>query len=547
MVNPIVTVNVSLTQPPIPSNLQKQGALISQGGTILGAQNYALLTQFNDLSDYLAAPLSLTSTTWANTYGGQVTATATAPHGITVGKSFVTTIAGVAPSGYNGTVNAIATGSSTFTYYLGTNPGAQTTAGTYTPDGVGELQAMARSFFAQGSQQSVFVLECGTGVSNAIANLVSFINAQPSQFFYAYLTPRSWDGTTDFISLQASFDNNNSQTYFFTTTTLASYTNYTAAMKSIIALIEAPPYGQWATNALTNAAFSTGVATFTTTTAHGVKPGQYFKIVGVNPAGYNGTFRALPTTTGSTLVASLASDPGAYSAGGSLVQSVYSSAGIPATEFTLAAFFQYCLAQSPTAAIKVPPFAFTELFGVTPYPLPGNNAILTTLAAVDISYIGTGSQGGLTQNLMFKGHTKDGKAFNYWYSVDWFSINVALNLTNAVFNGSNTKGNPLYYNQDGINRLEQVVYSTAATAISYGLFLGNPKQYQYSPDVFNAKYNEGDFAGQLAINAVPFTTYTTLNPLDYAARTYGGFTAVVIPLNGFEHIIFNLNATQFVG
>lgn len=547
MVNPIVTVNISLVQPPAPSNLQKQGALVSQGGTIIGIQNYALLKSFDDLTALLVAPLALTTVVWAATYGGQVTATTGVAHGIPVGKKFITTVSGVTPAGYNGTVTALATGTSTFTYYLTSDPGSQTVAGTYTPDGVGEIKAMARSFFAQGSQQSVYVLECGSGTSNAIANLSNFIAAQPSQFFYAYLVPRSWDGTTEFLALQNQYNNNNAQTYFFTTTTLQTYGVYTSAMKSVLPLIESPPYGQWSTNAITNASFSTGIATLTTTTAHGVKPGQYFKIVGILPVGYNGTFMALPTTTGSTLTYTLASDPGAYGSGGSLVQSVYASSGIPATEFTLAAFFQYMLGQKPTSAIKVPPFAFTELFGVTPFPLPGNGAILATLDASNISYIGTGSEGGLSQNLLFKGHTKDGKAFNYWYEIDWFSINIVLNLTNAVYNGSNTKGNPLYYNQDGINRLEQVVYTTANTGISYGLFLGNAKQYQYAPDVFNQKFNDGDFSGQLAINAIPFTTYATLNPNDYASFTYGGFTAVVIPQNGFEHIIFNLIATQFVG
>lgn len=548
MVNPIVTVNISLTQPPAPSTLQKTGALISQGGTTLGVQGSALLTQAADLTQYLAAALAMTAIAWSSAYGGQVTATATVAHGITVGTEFITTIAGVVPSGYNGTYRAIVTSSTQFTYYLGTNPGSSTTQGTYTPNGVGEIVSMANSFFAQGAAQSVYVLECGAGAASVgIGNLTSFIAAQPTQVFYAYLVPRSWDATTDFLTLIAQYENNNSQTYFFTTTTLQNYGVYTSVMKDVLPLIEAPSYSKWATNAITNGSWTTGVVTLTTTTAHGVAPGQYFQITGIGPATYNGRFRALQGSTGTALLYALASDPGSYVSGGTLIQSLYASSGSPATEFTLAAFFEYMLSQDPTTSIKVPPFAFTEMFGVTAYPVQGNSSILTTLAAANISYIGNANQGGLTQNLLFKGHMKDGKPFNYWYSVDWLSINLVLNLTNAIFNGNNNRGNPLYYNQDGINRLEQVAYNTGATGISYGLYLGTPYQYSFDQTVFNAKLNQGDFAGNMAFNAVPFTTYTRLNPNDYPIGRYGGFSCVATPLNGFETIIFNVNVTQFVG
>lgn len=548
MVNPIVTVNISLQSPPVPSNLQKTGAIISQGGTVLGERNYSLITSMADLTPLLNPALSLTSVSWSNVYGGRVTATPAVAHGIPVGMQFVTTISGVVPSGYNGTYTCIATSSSAFVYYLTNNPGAQVTAGTYTPYGVGDLVAAFTSYFAQGSQQSVYVLELGnTSVSAAIANLTSFIAAQPSQKFYAYLVPRNWDATSDFLALINQYENTNSQTYFFTTTTLQNYGAYDSTMKDVIALVEAPAYGIWPANVITAGSYSGGLVTLTTTTNHGVSPGQYFTIAGVSPSAFNGTYYASYGTTGTSLVYAKASSPGSYVSGGTLVQSFYSSPGIPATEFTLATYFQVVLSQAPTAAIKVPPFAFTFLYGVTAYPLPGNASILTTLANANVSYVADSGQGGLTPNMLFKGHTMDGQAFNYWYSIDWFAINLTLNLANAVINGSNNKPNPLYYNQNGINRLEQVAFNTAYTAVSYGLFLGTAKQYQYAPDVFNAKYNEGDFAGQLAINAVPFTDYTTLNPNDYDTRTYGGLSAIAIPLNGFEHIVFNLVATQFVG
>lgn len=548
MANNIVTVNISLTLPPTPNNLQKTGALVSQGGTIIGAQNISLLTAADDLTALLAAPLAISTVSWSGSFGGQVTVTASAVHGVTVGEEFVTTIAGVTPAAYNGTYAAIATSATAFTYYLAVSPGAQVAVGTYTPRGVGDLVAMANSYFGQGGTQSVYVFESGSGeAATGIANLSAYIAAQPAQFFYAYLVPRSWDGVASFLSLIAQFENNNSQTYFFTTTTLATFTDYTAQMKCVIAMVESPLYGKWSTNTITAASYSDGAVTATTTTAHGVAPGQYFSITGVLPAGYDGRFFALPGTTGSSLVYAVASDPGMYVSGGALLQSLYGNPGIPATEFSLATYFQYILAQAPTGAIKVPPFAYTQLSGTTAFPIQGNGPILATLQAANVSYVGSGNQAGVEPNLLYLGHTKDGNSFNFWYEIDWFSINVALNLANAVVIGNNNRNNPLYYRQDGINRLEQVVFNTAQTAIAYGLFLGTPKQYQYDPDTFDLKTENGDFAQQFAINAIPFTTYTTLNPNDYRAKLYGGLSAIGIPQEGFEHIIFNLTATEFAG
>jgi hypothetical protein len=86
MANPIVVVNVSISSPPTPSTLQKTGAFITQGGTILGSQNTAQLSQFSDLAPFLAAAITLTSLAWSGAYSGQVTATASAAHGVAVGS-----------------------------------------------------------------------------------------------------------------------------------------------------------------------------------------------------------------------------------------------------------------------------------------------------------------------------------------------------------------------------------------------------------------------------------------------------------------------------
>lgn len=546
MANPIVTVLVSVQTPPTPSTLQRTGAIITQGGTILGAQNYAELTQFADLTPLLSAALSLTSLTWASAYSGQVTATASAAHGITVGESFVTTISGATPATYNGTYNAIATGTTTFTYYLTTNPGTTpaTVAGTYTPRGVGDLVSAATSYFGQGGQNPVYVLELGAGEpASGVTALSAFITASP-QFFYSYLVPRNWDGVSSYLTFLAGFENNTAQTYFFTTSNLQNYKLYNSAMKCVVGLIEAPFTGAWASNVLTNAAWTGGQATYTTTSAHGVAPGQTFNIVGCTPAGYNGTFVAQPGTTGSTLIANIASNPGAISIEGTLVASFYASAGVPATEYSIATVFYTTLNYAPDPNNKVTSLQYSELFGVTPFPLRGNSATIAAISAANWSYVGTGSQGGVSFNILYGGNNLDGNTFNFWYSTDWAVINLNLDLANAVINGSNNPDNPLYYNQDGINRLAGVAAATMARGLASGLVFGTVNQVGLPQTTFLANLEAGTYNGQAVVNAQPFTSYLKLVPGNFKTGLYGGLTVVMTPNRGFDKIIVNLNVSQ---
>lgn len=66
------------------------------------------------------------------------------------------------------------------------------------------------------------------------------------------------------------------------------------------------------------AATGGGQVTFTTATPHGVSVGENFIISGISPSGYNGVFTAIAGTTGSTLVAALAVNPGVFTASGIL-------------------------------------------------------------------------------------------------------------------------------------------------------------------------------------------------------------------------------------
>ena len=79
-----------------------------------------------------------------------------------------------------------------------------------------------------------------------------------------------------------------------------------------------PYVAAYPANVLTASTWSANVATWTTTTAHGVAVGDYFTISGSVPNAWNGDYLALTGTTGSTLVAALVGNPGAIVTEGQL-------------------------------------------------------------------------------------------------------------------------------------------------------------------------------------------------------------------------------------
>jgi len=460
----IVNINISILNPPKPSQLLKSGAMISQGGTTLTAGEYQLLTSSSDLKDYLKA-VATSSIAWAT---GVVTVTLSSPHGLTIGDEVPVSISGAVPSGYNGSVNATITSTTEFTYPLTTNPGAVTTQGSVTLPASREINQMNTVFWAQGTRRAVYVLELGAGDSeDGVTALSEFIAEDVSlgntyQTFFSYLVPRAWDTEPTFKTLVNNYTSPGSLVKFFVSTTIDTYTAWvSAAYPNVFAGVEAPA------------------------------------VVG--------------------------------------------------TEFSMAGPFQSSLVNDPGSSNMVPPMAFRFMYGVTEYPPAGNGTLLKTLQDSNINYIGSAAEGGLSNKMLVAGHMLDGNPFNYWYSVAWCAINLELDLANEIINGSNTTTNPLYYDQDGIDRLQKRGLKTLRSGISYGLILGQVISTKLDQTTFNENFNEGDYSGRAVINAVPFSSYTSLNESAYADGEYGGLSAVMTPKRGFESITFNLNVTNFVG
>jgi hypothetical protein len=543
MTNPLVKLNVSIQTAPAPSQLQKMGALVSQGGTITSPGTRSLLTQLSDLTPLLSQPAAITTIGWA---GGTATVIAAAPHGLPVGQTMKVTIAGAVPAAYNGTYEGTAISPTTFTYPLASNPGTETTPGTWVLEEAAQLTQMATTFFAQGASQSVYVLELGPGdPDHGAAFLQTWIGSNPN-VFYRYLVPREWDANATFLANAALYKGTEAKTYFHPTTNLQNYAVY-AGNKAVFPFIEAPVYGVWEANALTSLSWTSGVGTAITTSDHGAAVGDWFQLAGSAPSGWNGYFQAIAGTSANTLVFALPTNPGAETLLGTLVQSQYASAGIGANEFSAASAFRTVLNYSPSPTNKVTPLNFAYEYGVTAFPTDGNGALITTLLNANVSMIGTGAAGGISSTLVLGGNMADGNPLKYWYSIDWAQINVARNVTAALINGANNPANPVDYNQFGINTLQQAAVSTMATGIGDGLVLNPVQQTALSAAELQTALDLGTYDAYTLVNAQPFGAYTTDNPNDYAAGIYNGFTIDYTPLRGFESITINLTVSDFAG
>ncbi len=191
----------------------------------------------------------------------------------------------------------------------------------------------------------------------------------------------------------------------------------------------------------------------------------------------------------------------------------------------IADFFAQVLGSAPSATNKLAPFAFRFIFGTTPFPLAGSDAAV--FKAAYVNYTDTAAQGGIpNSNSQMWGTAMDGQDFSYWYSVDWMYNNLNQAVANAIINGSNQPINPLYYNQNGINRLQNAAQVVANQGVNFGMLLST----NTSP----------------VVQSIDFITYTTANPNDYSKGVYNGLSLPAIIAAGFKQINFALQVSQFV-
>jgi hypothetical protein len=219
----------------------------------------------------------------------------------------------------------------------------------------------------------------------------------------------------------------------------------------------------------------------------------------------------------------------------------------PNGEFSMAAMFYNAMAFKPSQITRVAPMAFKYLYGVTAYPTKNNAPLLSTFKTNFTNYVATGAEGGISYNIIYAGVTRDGQDyFNWWWTIDWVQINIQLNLSNAIINGSNNPFAPLYYNQDGVDFLETNLYNTMLQASALGMVLGAITMTGYNqPDLQN-NILLGTFEGMCDVNAVSFIDYVNANPTHYKIGEYDGLSVLFIPARGFIHILVQVVATDLV-
>ena len=378
-----------------------------------------------------------------------------------------------------------------------------------------ELTNMNTTFFANGNVQGVYVLELGvqTTTDDAVSALQTWIQNNPG-VFYAYLVPADWDSTKDEVGsvtiTSAGSGYTSAPTVTFSAPTSGTTATGTASIQNgevISVTITNPGNGYTSAPTVTFSAPTSGkTATGTANLA------SAFNIL----AGNFASPTALTYFFGTTLSTTISN----YSPNKSL-NLMAESPLAPSTEFSQASQFYNWLLNNPGPANKLAPMGYRYLYGVTPWTVLGNSTAIDTILSAKGNLIETGSQGGISNSILFMGTMMDGTQAQWWYGIDWFNIQVNQALAAAVINGANSNP-PLEYDQNGINTLLSVANQVAKDAVTNGCALS------------------------ATVTAIPFSKYTTYNPGDYKAGIYKGFTATVVGQNGFLKLIFNLEALQLV-
>jgi hypothetical protein len=219
----------------------------------------------------------------------------------------------------------------------------------------------------------------------------------------------------------------------------------------------------------------------------------------------------------------------------------------PEGEFSLAAMFYNGMLFRPSSTNPVAPMAFKYLYGVTAYPTQNNGPLLVSFKKANTNYVSTGAEGGIAFCMVYAGVTKDGQDyFNWWWTIDWIQIQVNIDVSNRVINGSNNPLNPLYYDQIGIDSLHSTLAQTMIDASAFGMVVGAIMMSGLTGPQLQQAIDNGTYAGQCNVNAVPFIPYAQTKPGDYKIGEYDGLSTLFIPKRGFIHVLINVVASEMV-
>lgn len=243
--NDIVTVQVSTVLAPAAATLQQTGCLTSFGATNLDPGSTGLLTRFSDLAPLLPAPNTATTAVWAAGTPGTLTITTTnpLPANLEAGDILQMTLTGFTPTAMNGVQLCTIIDDTSFSYTIAADPG-MTVPGQIITFAATQLNAMAATFFRQGSGRNVTVLELGLAVDfpTEVSELEMWLNNNPLSY-YGYCLPLEFGLAVNIptdLPLFQQYTNPEAMTYFWVTIELAAIGLIPPAVKSVIQMIEDP-------------------------------------------------------------------------------------------------------------------------------------------------------------------------------------------------------------------------------------------------------------------------------------------------------------------
>jgi hypothetical protein len=206
------------------------------------------------------------------------------------------------------------------------------------------------------------------------------------------------------------------------------------------------------------------------------------------------------------------------------------SASKASTEFTAAFPFYNILMHDLSPVSKQTPSNYAYGLSVTAYG--GTPAERLAWRTANVSYIDTGAEGGITNKMLRGGRMGDGKTINYWYAVDWAQLQTTLALANEIIKGANDSAAPLYYDQDGIDRLVNRLKFLFA---DWGVQIG----------IIDALPQNGKNPALPYITAVPYYQFLTYYPAKVAAGTYDKLSVTFRVKGFFDVVTVNLTVTDF--
>ena len=229
------------------------------------------------------ALLTSQSISGVSTASGVVTLTFTGPYVFPVGSSIV--VAGLIPSGYNGTY-AVSASSSTTVSYVNATTGAATTGGSTVKAYGDVLNAITPQTFTDSSSVH-FETEAGSSFVTVTDSNSNSINNYTSVYIQV---PVSVGGLVLFGTYQCQAVNS---------------TDYIIQARDILG---APALALWSTTSLAitsvdDAAPASGSVTLGFTGPYTFEVGSTITVEGVTPSGYNGTYIVTGSTTTSVTYA----------------------------------------------------------------------------------------------------------------------------------------------------------------------------------------------------------------------------------------------------